>query len=282
MDNFYLIDYHLHTTFSPDAEGASDEIVKQAIKRGIKEICFTDHWDQGGEEEKFKTYHYAAERQMWQSLRAKYGHQINIKLGIEIGYVREREREIKEFLAAHDFDFVIGSVHHLGKSLISDYNRDDYFQGKSEAEALRPYFAAEMELAKLAGYVSVLGHFDYIKKLGSKFFGRIDFLKYKKEILPIFEQAIKNNIGLELNTSGYVGHVHEPYPSRELLALYRAAGGKIITLGSDGHRFVASEPYKSTYFENLETGAALLTDIGFTEVATFTNKKIQWQKLKQN
>ena len=42
-----LCDYHVHTIYSDDSVYEMEEVVKDGIKRGIKELCFTDHVDYG-------------------------------------------------------------------------------------------------------------------------------------------------------------------------------------------------------------------------------------------
>ena len=42
-----LADYHVHTEFSNDSIYPMEEVVKDAISLGIKDICFTDHVDYG-------------------------------------------------------------------------------------------------------------------------------------------------------------------------------------------------------------------------------------------
>ena len=39
--NLMYIDYHVHTEFSDDSVYLMEDIVKDAIAKGIKEICFT-------------------------------------------------------------------------------------------------------------------------------------------------------------------------------------------------------------------------------------------------
>ena len=41
----YLLDYHLHSTYSPDGEMTMDEACNRAIEAGLKEIAITDHMD---------------------------------------------------------------------------------------------------------------------------------------------------------------------------------------------------------------------------------------------
>ena len=40
-------DYHTHTEFSDDSTYIMEDCVRDAIKIGMKEICFTDHVDYG-------------------------------------------------------------------------------------------------------------------------------------------------------------------------------------------------------------------------------------------
>lgn len=40
-------DYHVHTIFSDDSEYLMEQVVRDAIAKGINEICFTDHVDYG-------------------------------------------------------------------------------------------------------------------------------------------------------------------------------------------------------------------------------------------
>ena len=42
-----LADYHVHTEFSEDSEYEMEEVVIDAIEKGLDEICFTDHVDFG-------------------------------------------------------------------------------------------------------------------------------------------------------------------------------------------------------------------------------------------
>ena len=42
-----LADYHVHTEFSDDSSYNMEEVVIDAISKGLNEICFTDHVDYG-------------------------------------------------------------------------------------------------------------------------------------------------------------------------------------------------------------------------------------------
>ena len=42
-----LCDYHVHTIYSDDSIYEMEDVIKDGIKKGIKELCFTDHVDYG-------------------------------------------------------------------------------------------------------------------------------------------------------------------------------------------------------------------------------------------
>ena len=40
-----LCDYHVHTIYSDDSVYKMEDVIKDGIKKGINELCFTDHVD---------------------------------------------------------------------------------------------------------------------------------------------------------------------------------------------------------------------------------------------
>lgn len=40
-------DYHVHTAFSDDSNYDMEQVIQDAIKLNIDELCFTDHVDYG-------------------------------------------------------------------------------------------------------------------------------------------------------------------------------------------------------------------------------------------
>ena len=42
-----LCDYHVHTIYSDDSVYKMEDVIKDGIKKGINELCFTDHVDYG-------------------------------------------------------------------------------------------------------------------------------------------------------------------------------------------------------------------------------------------
>ena len=44
-------DYHIHTYYSDDSTYPMEQVVKDAISKGITDLCFTDHVDYGIKED---------------------------------------------------------------------------------------------------------------------------------------------------------------------------------------------------------------------------------------
>ena len=90
LSNYHnrLCDYHLHTSFSSDSDNPPENVVRQAVKLGLKSICFTDHNDFDYPPENgeimfmldFKPYVDTIT-----SLKEKYSHIIDISTGVEQG-----------------------------------------------------------------------------------------------------------------------------------------------------------------------------------------------------
>ena len=38
-------DYHMHSSYSGDSDTPMEQMVQQAIKAGLQQICFTEHQD---------------------------------------------------------------------------------------------------------------------------------------------------------------------------------------------------------------------------------------------
>ena len=49
-------DFHMHTSFSSDSETMPEKMVEEAIRMGLKTICFTDHQDFDFREKKLSSY----------------------------------------------------------------------------------------------------------------------------------------------------------------------------------------------------------------------------------
>ena len=111
----YLADYHVHSSCSPDGHVTMADMAAEGIRRGLNEICFTDHVDTiqwGTTHLRTDTFDWAAVEKQYADAAARYGDRIRLKLGAELGeaYLGFDCAE-KQMAGAPPLDFVIGSVH---------------------------------------------------------------------------------------------------------------------------------------------------------------------------
>ena len=85
-----------------------------AVRKGLKTICFTDHFDKDdlewGEEGIFDVDAYFTEMQ---KLQEEYEKRLNIRIGIELGLRTYLKEYYEKLTKKYPFDFIIGSVHNV-------------------------------------------------------------------------------------------------------------------------------------------------------------------------
>ena len=111
---------------------------------------------------------------------------------------------------------------------------------------------------------SVIGHLDLIKRYDKE--GILDDSLVIEYIEDILKKLIKNNKGIEVNTSSIRYKINDLMPSRNILKLYKSLGGEIITIGSDSH----SIEHLAEGFDEIITE---LKEIGFNKLCTFDKMK---------
>jgi len=254
------VDYHIHSSFSLDSETPAREIVEAAIEKQLCEICLTEHKDIDPYYKWTDYYRDEPFQREVKNLQRQFGKSIKIKKGVEMDFQAEMVEEFENFLQRFDFDFVISSVHALEHEFIGS----DFFESRDPDKSHRDYLEEVLSLSRLKSF-DVIGHLDYIKRHSWKFLN-FEPLRYEKIFREIFSNLIKNKKGLEINTSGFK-HVHgQPYPSFELVKIFREMGGEIVTIGSDAHR--AQDVGK-----DIEKGVEVLKKAGFDGFYVFEKRK---------
>ena len=256
----FFSDYHIHTSFSSDCSVPMEEMLKQAIRLGLKEIAFTDHVDFDYPDLEFPfMLDYDKYSGAISELKAKYK-SINIKTGVEMGLQSNEKNRIDDFISKYYFDFIIGSTHCVNGQAV--YN-DDFFSGKTKEEAYAEYFNDVLNSGKTFDNFCVYG--PYKDKT-------LDISRYMDNIEEILKLLISRGQGIEINSSGIrygLGYVN---PKMEILKKYRQLGGEIITIGSDSHRV-------SHVAGNFKEAEAALLEAGFKYATVFKNKKPEFVKI---
>ncbi|MGI5874788.1 MAG: histidinol-phosphatase HisJ family protein [Bacillota bacterium] len=248
-------DTHTHSLdFSGDAVSYMEEMCRAAVAKGLKRICFTEHVDFDPHYDDSIPFDPERYRRFIETMRDKFGGEIEILKGIEVGEPHVYPKEYEAVLKADDYDMVIASVHYVILPLglhWTGHRGEDIFT-YAVPRIYRRYYEDILAVAKLGGF-DVLGHFDYPKR----------YLNIDAEEDELFEESLrallKNGGILEINTSPLRKGCGETAPGRKILDLYRSLGGSRLTVGSDAHEvrdiaadfsagFAMAEGFETGYF----------------------------------
>jgi histidinol-phosphatase (PHP family) len=96
------------------AEGDLEDYIIEAIKKGLKVICFTEHapldFDKDKRLSENEVQDYIKDINKF---KKKYANKINILIGLEIDYLEDYEEKINKIIGETDADFYLGSIHFI-------------------------------------------------------------------------------------------------------------------------------------------------------------------------
>ncbi len=237
-------DMHMHTWFSTDSEACPCDMADEAVRKGLKTICFTDHFDKDdlewGEEGIFDVDAYFVEMQ---KLQEEYAGKLNIRIGIELGLRTYLKDYYEELTKKYPFDFVIGSVHNVpykkdaeGNILYTDPAAEKLFADRTDKEAYRLMMETTLENVRTSDCFQTLGHLDYVVRYGKSREKEYSYTDYADIIDEILKLLIEKEKGLEVNSAGLKYGLPFAHPHPDVLKRYRELGGEIITIGADAHK----------------------------------------------
>ena len=237
-------DMHMHTWFSTDSEACPRDMADEAVRKGLKTICFTDHFDKDdlewGEEGIFDVDAYFVEMQ---KLQEEYAGKLNIRIGIELGLRTYLKDYYEELTKKYPFDFVIGSVHNVpykkdaeGNILYTDPAAEKLFTDRTDKEAYRLMMETTLENVRTLDCFQTLGHLDYVVRYGKSREKEYSYTDYADIIDEILKLLIEKEKGLEVNSAGLKYGLPFAHPHPDVLKRYRELGGEIITIGADAHK----------------------------------------------
>ena len=255
-------DYHLHSEFSFDSEEKIEKICEKAVCSGVCEFALTDHAE-FPLREAAPWPDFEKRESVIASCRKKYGKDLTIRSGIEVGQPWRDKTLEKKLMAEADPDFVIASVHELDGF---PNPREIELDEKTARFFIETYLRQMTEMAKTCDY-DVIGHATYLFRFLPERLADSDPPEnYLEGYRALFQAIIHAGKGIEVNCSGLrMPSIQKTLPSVDLLKLYKELGGELVTVGSDGHSCRSA-------FLNLETGYEVLREAGFQYAVTYEKR----------
>ncbi len=261
-----MFDFHMHSGVSFDTDSKPIDMARAAAEKGLKEICFTDHYDPHfyptGKHELFTLEEYA---DAYDSLSYPG---LTIRRGVELGLTDWDVELTADLLNKRAFDFVIGSVHMADGT---DPYFPEYWVGKTLADAFTVYLEQTLKCVRLHSNFDVLGHLTYVcKSPHNTYHLPVCHEDYREICDEIMRELVRRGKGMEINTSG----INSPgvyLPEKSFLQRFRELGGEIVTLGSDAHT-------PDRVGQHFDGAIDILRDV-FGYVCTFEDRKPIFHKL---
>ena len=147
-----MYDYHTHSSLSFDSECSALKMAQKAKEIGLKEKCFTDHYDCLFDP---NDNHYIFTKEEYSKAYDNLCvNGIKIKKCIEFGLTTLNIGHVDEII--NNIDFVIGSVHYLENG--DPYTEEKFWNGRSVKESFRDYLESVYNCVKIHNNFDVLGH----------------------------------------------------------------------------------------------------------------------------
>lgn len=230
-------DLHTHHERCGHATGTIEDYIQSAIDAGLNAIGISDHSPYFAHEQDHPQPGIAMARSEFPNyiaevlrLKEKYADRIEVLLGVESDFYPEHIELYRSSYEPYPFDYIIGSVHQTRGVSIFNRNRWKKLPEHQHADEKKHYYELIAQSAD-SGLFQVLGHIDAMKGYYPAF---AEIAGAEAEIDQALQAVARNDIAIEINTSGKTKDCGGWYPSDALLerALHFGAD---VTFGSDAH-----------------------------------------------
>ncbi len=224
-----LADLHTHSCFSFDADFDPELMIRSAGKKGLAELCITDHLDFDRPATDWNIPDFAAREMKLAALDGSLP-DLRIGRGVEVSMSDALcAQRAGEVLTQLDLDLVIGSVHTIRGANVWE---DAFYEGRSQREVYRLYLEQILISLEVFPDLDVLGHYDFVAHY-APYENRAFLYEFAPDLFDsIFRWLIAHGKALEINTSSW--EQDAPW-GLDILQRFRELGGHYVTLGSDAH-----------------------------------------------
>lgn len=257
-------DYHIHTCFSCDSEASPQAVCRAARDLGLREIAITDHADFTPQDVCRGYLRQAAQWQAVAHCQERFGGQLAIRAGVEIGEPHRFPTEVDELLSTQEYDVVLGALHWVGERPTFDAG---YFADASLDQGIH-WYLDELQLLATEGEFDVLAHLDILRRGSQRCFGlaELDWRPYESQLRAVLRTVADRRKALEVNTSFARKGMGRPGLGPDVLRWFREEGGRLLTIGSDAHRAV-------DVGQDFDAAVELVRAAGFEHLASYRARR---------
>lgn len=259
----YVSDSHVHTDCSRDAADPATMMCDRAAKLGMYSITITDHCECN--RYLADGYDKSVRQSIFEARKASaiFNGKLHVYSGVELGQPLQELSAASDLFERCEFDFVLASVHNVK-------GREDFFDldygTVNLEEVLEQYFDEIRQTVEWGGFDS-LAHLTYPWRYIVGEHGiPLDSARWEKRIDEVLRLLVAKGKALEVNTSGFRQRIGVSMPDLPVLLRYRELGGKLVTLGSDAHRW-------ADVGGGIEQGLELLQKAGFSHYAVYVSRQ---------
>jgi histidinol-phosphatase (PHP family) len=272
-----LTDYHLHLRpDDPEATAAEyftaenvDRYLEAASEAGVGELGVSEHVHRFTEALQVWTHPY------WEEFAVDdlgaycdFVRDTPLRLGIEMDFIPGREDRIANLLDAHDFDYVVGSVHYLRDKAV-DHDVWDVWEAIPDPDRVWKLYFDAVAASVRSGLYDIVAHPDLVKVWGAERPQPTRDPRFYYE--PAVEAIADTGIAVEVSTAGWRKPVSELYPADGFAEMCVDAGAA-FALSSDAH---VPEHVGYAYDRAVET----VRRWGVSELAVFEGRERRLEPL---
>ena len=232
------IDLHTHTSYS-HGKNTPQEMFAAARTRGLSLYGFSEHSPRplGYDYPQEYREHLAAHMDDYarQVLELQDQHPDKVLFGLEMDWLDAETDFIKQSIAAYPYDYLLGSVHFIGRWGLDVTPLE--WENLPEAEyaaRYERYFHSEIAMAK-SGLFNIAAHLDLVKIFSVDQFHRWLHQSDNMDLLHETLLAVRDaGMALEISSAGLRKICREIYPCPPIMRM-AADMGLPITFASDAH-----------------------------------------------